>query len=532
MKGRGVPPLVVTGFMGAGKTSAGKVVAERLGRDFVDMDVAIEEAEGMSISGIFEKKGEAYFRARESELCSRLALRENLVVSTGGGVFVNPTNRELFRDALVVCLDADSREIYNRLKEEGNRPLLKAADPYQRIVELMDARRNAYSQVEWHLDTSGKSVDQVADEIVGLLQPRRINFSAPESVCPIFVGASLLGRAGALMELTTGDFSPHCAIVTSPRVAGLHAAPVVESLRARGFEPELVVIPDSEREKTLEAVHVVYDRLVDARLDRRSIVFALGGGVVGDVAGFAAATYLRGVPLVQMPTTLLAMVDASIGGKVAVDHPRGRNLIGAFKLPFAVIADTDALATLPGEELHCGMAEVVKHGIIGDAGLFELLERDPSSSPVPAPGRRSWIVRAMQVKIDIVARDPLEQGERGKLNLGHTFGYALEQVSGHGLQHGEAVAIGLVCAGRLGERTGRCDSRTAARIEALLASLGLPTRIPSDMDTGALLEAMARDKKRIAERQRFVLPRAIGEVEIVDDVGQDDLRAVIEGLRG
>jgi 3-dehydroquinate synthase len=523
---------VITGFMGAGKTSAGKVVAERLGRDFVDMDRAIEEGEGMTVSKIFEAKGEPYFRARETEWCAKLAARDNLVVSTGGGVFVNPANREHFKDALVVCLDADSREIYNRLKEEGNRPLLKVADPYQRIVELMEARSSAYTHVEWHLNTNGRTVEQVADEIVGLLSPRKISFSAPDSVCPIFVGAGLLGRAGRLMDLTTGDFSPRCAIVSSPRVADLHAFAVVESLRSRGFESELILIPDSEKNKSLEAVRTVYDRLIEARLDRRSIVFALGGGVVGDVAGFSAATYLRGVPFVQMPTTLLGMVDASIGGKVAVDHPLGMNLIGAFKLPFAVIADTDALATLPGEELHSGMAEVVKHGIIGDAGLFGLLEADPASSPVPVPGRRSWIVRAMQVKIDIVARDPLEQGERGKLNLGHTFGHAIEQLSNYALQHGEAVAIGLVCAARLAERTGRCDAVTAGRIEALLRALGLPILIPAGMSTNAVLEGMVKDKKRVGARQRFVLPRTIGEVEFADDVGEDDLRAVLEGARG
>ncbi|HUX41118.1 MAG TPA: 3-dehydroquinate synthase [Rectinemataceae bacterium] len=531
MNGRGTPPLVITGFMGAGKTSVGKVVADRLGREFVDMDVAIEEAEGMSVSKIFENRGEAYFRERESEMCARLAARENLIISTGGGVFVNPANRELFKDALVVCLDADSKEIFNRLKEEGNRPLLKTPDPYQRIVELMDARRSAYSHVEWHLSTNARSVAQVADEIVGLLQPKRINVSAPDSVCPIFVGAGILGRAGNLMDLTTGDFSPRCAIVSSPRVAELHAGPVMESLRSRGFEPELIVISDGEKDKTLDSVRTIYDRMVDARIDRHSLVFALGGGVIGDVAGFAAATYLRGVSLVQMPTTLLAMVDASIGGKVAVDHPRGRNLVGAFKLPFAVIADTEALATLPGEELHSGMAEVVKHGIIGDAGLFELLERDPASSPVPEEGRRSWIVRAMQVKIDIVARDPLEQGERGKLNLGHTFGHAFEQLSGYALSHGEAVAIGIVCAARLAAAAGRCEEGVARRIEALLGSLRLPTRIPASMSTRSVLDAMATDKKRIAARQRFVLPRAIGEVEIVDDVDEELVRTVIEASR-
>jgi shikimate kinase / 3-dehydroquinate synthase len=524
-------PLVLTGFMGAGKTSVGQVVAGKLARDFVDMDVVIEEEEGMPVSKIFETRGEAYFRAREAEWCARLALRDHLVVATGGGALVNPSNRARFKDAFVVCLDAAPDEIYKRLKGQGNRPLLASPNPQQRIIELMSARRDAYAQVEWHLDTTGKSIDQVADEIVGLLAPRRISVTVPDSVCPIFVGAGLLGRVGQLINLTTDGFSPRCAIITNPRVNKLHASPVIESLRARNFEPWVIEIPDSEKFKTLDTVRTIYDQLIDAQLDRQSIIFAMGGGVIGDLAGFVAATFLRGVSFVQMPTTLLAMVDASIGGKVAVDHPRGKNLVGAFKQPYAVITDTDALATLPEEELHSGMAEVVKHGIIGDVGLFEMLERDPRSSPVPTEGRRSWITRAMQVKIDIVARDPLEQGERGKLNLGHTFGHAFELLSNYELQHGEAVAIGLVCAARLAVRQNLCAAQIATRIENLLRAIDLPTRVPREMSTDAILSAMATDKKRLGSQLRFVLPRAMGDVAIEDHVPQEDVIAVIAETR-
>ena len=523
--------LVLTGFMGAGKTSVGQVIAQKLGREFVDMDVLIEKEEGMSIPKIFETRGEGYFRAREAEWCARLAAQNNLVVATGGGALVNPNNRAQFKDAFTVCLDAGPEEIYNRLKEEHHRPLLATPNPQQRIVELMAARRDAYAQIEWHLDTTSKTIDQVAEEIFGLLVPRRISVTAPKSACPIFVGAGLLARVGQLINLTTDEFSPRCAIITNSRVAQLHSAPVIESLRARNFEPHIIEIPDSEQFKTLDTVRMIYDRLIDAQLDRKSIIFAMGGGVIGDLAGFVAATFLRGVAFVQMPTTLLAMVDASIGGKVAVDHPRGKNLIGAFKQPYAVITDTDALATLPEEELHSGMAEVVKHGIIGDVGLFEILERDPHSSPVPTEGRQSWITRAMQVKIDIVARDPLEQGERGKLNLGHTFGHAFELMSNYKLQHGEAVSIGLVCAARLALRQNLCAPAVATRVENLLRAIDLPTRVPRAMSTDAILLAMATDKKRVGSRLRFVLPRAIGDVAIVDDVPQEDVIAIIDEMR-
>ncbi len=523
--------LVLTGFMGTGKTSVGQAVAGKLGREFVDMDVVIEAEEGMPVRKIFETRGEPYFRAREAEWCARLAASGNRVIATGGGTLVNPQNRAQFADALVVCLDAAPDEILGRLHGSHDRPLLEAANPRQRIVELMDARREAYAQIEWHLDTTGKTVEQVAAEIVELLQPRKLSVSAPESVCPIFVGAGLLARAGKLMNLTTDTFSPTCAIITNPVVRELHSTKVVESLRERGFEPRLVEIPDSEKFKTLESVRGIYDQFIDAQLDRHSIVFALGGGAIGDIAGFVAATFLRGVSFVQMPTTLLAMVDASIGGKVAVDHPRGKNLIGAFKQPYAVIADTDTLATLSLADYRAGMIEVIKHGIIGDVALFETLERDPHANPLSTPERRGWIARAMQVKIDIVARDPLEQGERGKLNLGHTFGHAFELASGLELSHGEAVAIGLVCAARLALRRRLCTTELAGRIENLIGAVELPTRMPAELGTKAILSAMATDKKRVGKQLRFVLPRALGDVVIVDDIPTEDVMAIIEEVR-
>lgn len=527
-----VAPVVLTGFMGAGKTSVGKVIAERLGREFVDMDLAIEAAEGMTIRQIFEKRGEAYFRAREAEWCAQLAPRENLVIATGGGALVNSQNLAQFGDAFVVCLDATPDELLGRLQGEQNkkRPLLAAPNPRQRIVELLDGRRDAYAQIEWHLDTNGKTVEQVAEEVVALVQPRKINVTAPDSVCPIFVGGGLLARVGKLINLTTDVFSPYCAIITNPRVRELHSASVVESLNARGFKPYVIEIPDSEQYKTLDSVRAIYDQLIDARLDRQSIIFALGGGVIGDVAGFVAATYLRGVSFVQLPTTLLAMVDASIGGKVAVDHPRGKNLVGAFKHPHAVIADTEALKTLPDAELNSGLAEVVKHAIIGDVGLFEMLESNPHPDPITR-AKRSWLARAMQVKINIVARDPLEQGERAMLNLGHTFGHAFELLSDYKMQHGEGVAIGMMCAARLASRCGVCDAALVSRIENLLRAIGLPTRVPRDYSTKAILGAMATDKKRVASNLRFILPRGLGDVVIVDDIVQEDVASVIDETR-
>ena len=267
-----------------------------------------------------------------------------------------------------------------------------------------------------------------------------LQVKTPESEYPIFIGAGALDDARF-------DGAGACALITNPRVRELHAPRVIANLRVRGFDPRVIEIPDGEQFKNLDTLRAIYDQLIDACLDRSSIIFALGGGVVGDVAGFAAATFLRGIAFVQMPTTLLAMVDSSVGGKVGVDHPRGKNLIGAFKQPRAVIADTDTLATLPDAEWRAGMAEVIKHGIIGDAGLFEKLVIGNWKLEIG-----DWLPRAIQVKVEIVARDPFERGERAKLNLVHTFAHAFETLSDYRLRHGEAVAIGLVCAARLAAR--------------------------------------------------------------------------------
>jgi shikimate kinase/3-dehydroquinate synthase len=540
------PNIVLTGFMGTGKTAAGRIVAERLGREFVDMDGVIQARQAQTVSEIFETRGETFFRACEEALCAELAARENLVIATGGGALVDAgsgaRNRAAFAGAFVVCLDATLDELVARLARHAqDRPLLAGGELRERVAALASARRAAYAQIQLHLDATAKTVQHVADQIIEMFQEQAsahptpsFQVRTPGGSYPIFIGQGLLEQVGALAAGLNESFSARCALITNPRVGGLYSQPVLNSLRTHGFEPREIQIPDGEPYKTLDTVRAVYDQLIEAELDRRSIVLALGGGVVGDLAGFVAATFLRGVPFVQLPTTLLAMVDASIGGKVAVDHPRGKNLIGAFKQPCAVVADTATLSSLPAEEWRSGMAEVVKHGLIGDAGLFERLEACPERSRrvrdwMPdMPEIVTWLARAIQVKVDIVTRDPFEQNERAKLNLGHTFGHALEKASGYTLRHGDAVAIGLVCAAHLSARRKLCTGDLPLRVERVLSGLGLPVRIPSQMQTGAILEAMKTDKKRLDQRQRFILPRAVGDVAVVDDVTRDELDMTIE----
>ncbi len=289
----------------------------------------------------------------------------------------------------------------------------------------------------------------------------------------------------------------------------------VASLQAAGYAVHPVVMPPGEAHKTMETVGGFWDAFLAAGLERSSTVVALGGGVVGDLAGFAAATFLRGVPWVGVPTSLLAMVDASVGGKTGVDLPQGKNLVGAFYAPRLVLADPDVLATLPPAELRSGLGEVVKHGVIGDPALFELCARGET-----AVGE-DWaqlVRRAMAVKIAIIQQDPYEGGRRAALNLGHTIGHAVELVSGFRLRHGEAVAIGMVAEAGLAERMGLAQAGLADAIAGVLAGLGLPTEIPRGLDGTAVVQAVGVDKKRKGGRVKFALPVRVGEVVTGVDV--------------
>lgn len=308
------------------------------------------------------------------------------------------------------------------------------------------------------------------------------------------------------------------------------SVPFSAALKDVGIEPTVAVVESGESSKSLEQASRLFDRLVEIKADRHTCVVAMGGGVVGDLAGFVAATYARGLPMLMVPTTLLAQVDSSVGGKVGVNHPRAKNIIGAFHQPVGVWVDTELLATLPVRELRCGLAEVVKYGVIMDAEFFAFLEDSvgPILALEPGPIRRV-IARSCQLKADVVAHDEREEtGLRAILNFGHTVGHAIEAVAGYDdrFHHGEAVAVGMVAECRLAERLGWIDPATTARLVALLRAFGLPTDaagLPAD----ALLEAMTRDKKNQSGRIRFVLPRAIGQVELTDAPVEADVRSVL-----
>jgi 3-dehydroquinate synthase len=334
---------------------------------------------------------------------------------------------------------------------------------------------------------------------------------------PVVVGSGVLGHLG--MRLAALGYGGRCALVTSTRVAALYRDRVVGTLRAAGFEPVVVEIPDGEEHKSLAWLALVYDRLLEAGIERTTPLVALGGGVVGDLAGFAAATLLRGLPLVQVPTTLLAQVDASIGGKTAVNHAQGKNLIGVFHQPRLVLADVETLGTLPRRELLAGLAEVVKYGVIGDLGLFEAIERQLDDLLRLDPELLTWLVATSgRHKADVVARDEHERsGLRATLNFGHTVGHAVEVLTGYRqFLHGEAVAIGMVAAARVSQAVDACDGTVVERIRALLDRAGLPTTLPRDLTRAALALAIRGDKKSHGGKIRFVAVEAIGRVRLIE----------------
>ena len=345
----------------------------------------------------------------------------------------------------------------------------------------------------------------------------------------ILVGPGVLAQAGA--ELARLKVGRRIALVTDATILGLHGAALIQSLAAAGFDVTTVLLPEGERAKTLEIAASTWERFLEAGLDRGSTVVALGGGAVGDLAGFAAATYMRGVNFVQMPTTLLAQVDASSGGKTAIDHPRAKNLIGAFYQPRLVLADTAALLTLPERELRSGLAEVIKHGVVLDAAYFDEVERDAAALIRRDPVTLERIVAgSCRLKGSVVERDEQEAELRWVLNYGHTIGHALEAATGfQRWVHGEAVSLGIVAEARLAERLGVGSLSTTERQIRLLSAVGLPVKGLA-VDPGAVIEALSRDKKRRDGRVSFVLAPEIGAFRIVPDVPPDAVRQVLEEL--
>ncbi len=526
--------LVLIGAMGTGKTAVGEAVARALGWPFVDTDQRVEATTGRRVAELFHRDGEAVFRRLEAAAVQEAAALDGQVIATGGGAVLAQDNLRRLKDGgFMIWLRASPAGILARLdaQERAHRPLLEGAEPLRRLTQLLEEREAAYrAAADAVVDTDGRSQEEVVREVLGQWGVvETVEVSLGEQSYPILIGRGVLAHLG---ELLSGRVAARrLLVVSTPPVDELYGATAARSLAEAGFRVHRVSVPDGEASKSLEQLARLWDAALAAGCDRGSAFVALGGGVVGDLTGFAAATFLRGVPLVQVPTSLVAQVDASIGGKVGIDLPRGKNLAGAFHQPRAVVADTDTLATLPPDQRRAGLAEVVKHAVIADPDLFAYLERHAGELPELTGSDLPGLVAAnCRIKARVVAADEREGGARAMLNFGHTVGHGLEAAGGYRLlSHGQAVAIGMVAVAELACRLGSFPRSEAERLVRLLTLLGLPVRIPA-LSRVDILAAMEYDKKRRAGRLTFVLPEAIGRVVLTAAVPEGLVTEVLTDL--
>ena len=519
--------LILVGMMGAGKSAVGRAAAQTLGLRFADVDEKISAAARKPIPDIFSQDGEDAFRNLESEALAEILSADGTVVATGGGAALRPANRALMRKrGAIVHLDASAETLRARLTsgERAARPLLQNGES---IDALRRTRTPLYRRIADFSVTpaSAETPDQTAGRMLRMMRESPAVVRVPLAGgrdYPVVVGRGLLGDVKSWI----GD-SPQTVVVASSEVFKHHGERAAAGLKELpgGF----ILLPDGEENKSMETVMAVLDQFAKVKLGRDGVVMALGGGVAGDVGGFAAAIYMRGVRLLQAPTTLLAMVDAAIGGKTGVNHPEGKNLIGAFHQPIAALCDLDTLRTLPEAEARAGLAEVVKYGMLGDAAFFRWLEKNAREvAEFDSSALRRIVVHSARAKAAIVAADERESDSRALLNLGHTFAHAIESATGYGRwRHGEAVSAGLVAAAELSARVLGFPEADATRVRNLLAKLKLPTRLPSGMSR-ELRAAMRMDKKNRAGREHFVLMRGLGDAAAKIPVSESDLHAALD----
>jgi shikimate kinase/3-dehydroquinate synthase len=521
--------------MGAGKTAIGKRLAIQLGLPFYDADQEIERAAGMTVAEIFRTHGEAYFRAGEKRVIQRLLANGRIVLAPGGGAFMDPETRQTIRErATSIWLRCPLPILLHRVQGRPHRPLLNTGDPAETLARLSAERSPIYAQADIIVDGSEDPPNVTTNNVINALNeyqaPRRVRVELSQNSYDVLIAPKLLSRAGALLGPVLPQ--PRCVIVTDETVAQLHLVTLQRSLTETGIAHNVLTVPPGETSKTLQTWQSLVEALLEQKVDRHTTVIALGGGVIGDLAGFTAAATLRGLPFVQIPTTLLSQVDSSVGGKTGVNATRGKNLIGAFHQPLMVIADTAALHSLPPRERRNGYAEIVKSALIGDAPFYEWCETHGVAMLNGDDGLLAEaIARTVSFKASVVAGDEREtkpSDGRALLNLGHTFAHALEAETGYGsaLLHGEAVATGLVLATHLSAQLGLCPQEDVSRVAAHIEKTGLPPRI-AGLPAERLLAHMKQDKKMRGGKLTFVLTKGIGRAFTCNEVPEDAVRATL-----
>ncbi len=498
--------IYLYGPPGSGKSTLGQLLAERLDLPFCDLDSAIAEAAGKTIPQIFADEGETHFRQLELDALREASAGPSSVVALGGGALLNPQARaQADASGQLICLNADLDALLARLGPvSADRPLLTGS-PKERLQALLEQRAAHYASFPHQLNTTQLSLEGLAWQALLLLGRFRVHGMG--QAYDVVVQPGGMDQLGQYLQ-DRGLGGP-VAVVSDRFVGSFYQEQVVRALAGAGYEARFFAIEPGEVNKTLDTVRQVWNFFIHAGIDRGSTIVALGGGVVGDLTGFAAATFLRGIAWVNVPTSLLAMVDSSLGGKTGIDLPEAKNLVGAFYPPRLVLVDPDVLETLPERELRNGLGEVVKHGVIDDPTLFELCAQGWSAA---RQNLEAIVRQGMAVKLKVIEEDPYEKGLRQALNLGHTIGHGVELASDFHLSHGEAVAIGMVAEARIAEGLGLASAGLGDGIAAVLQGLGLPVTVPENLSPSRIIQAMRLDKKRAAGKVRFALPVQIGEV--------------------
>lgn len=487
--------VFLSGPMGAGKSTAGRLVAARLGVPFVDVDRRVVKESGKSIAEIFKEQGEAAFRARERAAALSVATGDDAVVALGGGTVVDPEVRRALLDAgTLVTLTAPLKTLAMRIGDDRNRPMLEGGAT--RFREILAARAPAYAECHGEVPTGGRSPDAVAEAVVALVRDERVPVPLGLRSYSVEIGEGIRHRLGERVRRASG-----LVLVADENTAPYRDEhPLEAAVR--------VTLAAGESNKTLAAVQEIWERAIKGGFDRRAMIVAVGGGVVGDLAGFAAATCLRGLDFGQVPTSLLAMVDSSVGGKTGINYAGAKNMVGAFHQPRFVLCDVETLETLPVAERIAGLGEVLKAAWIDGEEAVAALEGDAEALRAgDAAATTRAIRRSVALKARVVRDDEREKGRRRVLNLGHTIGHGLEAAAGFGsLRHGEAVGLGMLAAARLGGR-----GEVEERMTALLGRLGLPTDLDALL-TPEVFALAAHDKKREGNAVRFLVPGMPGEV--------------------
>ena len=557
--------ISLIGLSYSGKSTLGQVVAERLGWKFVDTDAVYTEKFGKTPAQAIKDDGEAVFRDNESVILAEVLAEDWLVIATGGGIFERSLNRRaLGNTSLIVYLDVPVDTLHQRyLNDEGSeiRPLLETEQGVLHSLRELDRNRRPHYQLAdlWLSTMTLYDTDQT--EAVAQTATRLLNHWVQEnlitetsvqrltrleaevapshpaaivrthdSVYPVWVGVNQIERLpDRLIQLNlTGR---KLFIIADESVMEPHGTLLAEKLQAAQISGATYLIPSGESSKSSTMLEEVYAWLASHKAERTSVIIALGGGVVCDIAGYIAATYLRGMPIIMIPTSVLAMNDASIGGKTGIDLTTGKNLVGAFKQPRAVIADINTLSTLPKRSYIEGFAEIIKHGLILDSELLEWLEvhRSELIDEVPEPALlRRITARSTYLKSLVVSADPHEQGLRAILNYGHTIGHAIETVTGYQQwMHGEAVSVGMTAAGRIARELGIMELSLFERQTDLLRDFGLPISAPG-LNPDAIIEAMSRDKKVVDGKARFVFISEVGKAIVHPDVPDSLIRDAVQ----